>query len=160
MNAFRRGRKSWGSSRPKPSWRHRPSALPAWDTRTEIDKQVGARWVEVFTGAVEYTDYQIGRVLDAIAQTGDLDNTLVIYIAGDNGPTVPPSRRRGLDHLESAGLPEPKRVNGVDQRPMDGVSMLYTADLMMRFRGASRSSEQLPEPRSVRRIRSRLPKGS
>ena len=65
----------------------RPAALPAWDTLTDTDKKVGARWMEVFCGAVEHSDYQIGRIVEAIEQTGELDNTLIIYIAGDNGPT-------------------------------------------------------------------------
>ena len=65
----------------------RPAVLPPWDSLTDTDKKVGARWMEVFTGAVEHTDYQIGRIVEAIEQTGELDNTLIIYIAGDNGPT-------------------------------------------------------------------------
>ena len=64
-----------------------PAVLPAWDKLTDTDKKVGARWMEVFCGAVEHTDYQIGRIVEAIEQTGELDNTLIIYIAGDNGPT-------------------------------------------------------------------------
>ena len=192
----------------------RPAALPAWNKLTATDKKVGARWMEVFSGALEYTDYQVGRIVEAIEQMGDLDNTLIIYLAGDNGPTsegglhgsmnklsyyngVPeslddlakriddfggpksrgsypaawafatstpftygkevvsgggnstsavffwPARikdkggiRRQFHHLidvvptilESAGLPQPKRVNGVDQMPMHGVSMLYAFD--------------------------------
>ena len=65
----------------------RPAALPAWDELSDTDKKVGARWMEVFCGAVEHTDYQVGRIVEAIEQTGELDNTLIIYIAGDNGPT-------------------------------------------------------------------------
>ena len=65
----------------------RPAALPLWDTLTDTDKKVGARWMEVFCGAVEHSDYQIGRIVEAIEQIGELDNTLIIYIAGDNGPT-------------------------------------------------------------------------
>jgi arylsulfatase len=187
--------------------------LPSWDDLTDLDKKVGARWMEVFCAAVEHTDYQVGRIIEAIQQTGDLDNTLIIYIAGDNGPTpegglhgvmnkltyyngvqesledvasrmddfggpnshgcYPPAwgyatstpfnygkmvtsgggcstavaiswparikqggRRRQFHHLidiaptilEGVGLPEPKRVNGVEQMPMGGVSMLYTFD--------------------------------
>ena len=82
-----RGRRSWGSSRPTRSSQPRPEAMPAWDELTDTDKKVGARWMEVFCGAVEHTDYQIGRIVEAIEQTGELDNTLIIYIAGDNGPT-------------------------------------------------------------------------
>jgi arylsulfatase len=73
----------WADTKLQP----RPAALPAWEELSDTDKQVGARWMEVFCAAVEYTDYQIGRIVDAIEATGELDNTLVIYIAGDNGPT-------------------------------------------------------------------------
>ena len=48
---------------------------------------VGARWMEVFCAALEYTDHQIGRIVEAIEESGQLDNTLIIYIVGDNGPT-------------------------------------------------------------------------
>lgn len=169
--------------------------------------------MEVFSGAVEHTDYQIGRIVEAIEQTGELENTLIIYLAGDNGPSPEgglhgtmnklshfngvaepleylaehiddfgsprshgsypaawgyatstpwaygkevtsgggsstamvmswPARikktgiRRQFHHLidvvptilESVGVPAPTRVNGVDQKPMEGVSMAYTFD--------------------------------
>ncbi|MFI6826472.1 arylsulfatase [Kribbella sp. NPDC050241] len=64
-----------------------PEALPSWDELTDNDRKVGARWMEVFCGAVEHTDHQVGRIVDAVDQLGELDNTLVIFIAGDNGPT-------------------------------------------------------------------------
>lgn len=180
---------------------------------SDTDKEVGARWMEVFTGAVEHTDYQIGRIVEAIEQTGEFDDTLIIYIAGDNGPTpegglhginnkltfingIPESLEDVAKHidefggphshgcnpaawsyatstpytygklvvsgggnstamaiswpariknagtrsqfthlidvaptiLECAGLPEPTRVNGVEQKPLEGVSMAYTFD--------------------------------
>lgn len=66
----------------------RPEVLPPWDELTDSDKEVGARWMEVFCGAVEFTDHQIGRIVEAIEETDELDNTLIIYIAGDNGPTL------------------------------------------------------------------------
>ena len=64
-----------------------PEALPSWDELTDLDKKVGARWMEVFCAAVEHTDYQVGRIVEAVEQMGELDNTLIVYIAGDNGPT-------------------------------------------------------------------------
>ena len=64
-----------------------PPAIPAWADLSEDDQKVGAHWMEVFCGAVEFTDHQIGRIVDAIEATGELDNTLIIYLAGDNGPT-------------------------------------------------------------------------
>ena len=191
-----------------------PDAIPAWDKLTDTDKKVGARMMEVFCGAVEHIDYQIGRVVEAIEQLGDLDNTLIIYCIGDNGPTpegglhgvmnklslfngVPESLDEVAKHLddfggpnsaggipaawayatsgpynygktvtsgggcstafaiswparikdkggirsqfthlidvvptilEAAGVPAPKVVNGIVQKPMDGVSITYTFD--------------------------------
>jgi arylsulfatase A-like enzyme len=65
----------------------RPAGLPPWDELSDTDKKVGARWMEIFCGALEHTDHQAGRIVEAIEQTGDLENTLIIYIAGDNGPS-------------------------------------------------------------------------
>jgi arylsulfatase len=44
--------------------------------------------MENFTGYLEYTDAQIGRVIDAVAASGELDNTIIIYIVGDNGASA------------------------------------------------------------------------
>ena len=96
-----RGRRSWGSSRPTPALAPWPEVLPPWDELTDLDKKVGARWMEVFCGAVEHTDYQIGRIVEAIEQTGELDNTLIIYIAGRQRPDT---RGRPARHHEQADL--------------------------------------------------------
>ena len=191
-----------------------PDIIPAWDKLTDTEKKVGARMMEVFCGAVEHIDYQIGRVVEAIEQLGDLDNTLIIYCIGDNGPTpegglhgvmnkltwvngIPESLDEVAKHLddfggpnsaggipaawafaadgpynygktvssgggcstavaiswparimdkgglrsqfthlidvvptilEAAGVPAPKVVNGIVQKPLDGVSITYTFD--------------------------------
>ncbi len=63
----------------------RPDAIPAWDSLTSDEKRLYARQVEVFAGFLEFTDHEIGRVIDAVRDTGQLDNTLVIFVAGDNG---------------------------------------------------------------------------
>jgi arylsulfatase A-like enzyme len=193
----------------------RPKEIPAWDEHSAEAKKVYSRLMENYTGYLEYTDVQIGRVIDAIAASGELDNTLIIYIVGDNGasaegglegtvnevaslngiqlglpgllakfdqiggpetePHVPvgwawaantpfqwtkqiashlggtrnpmvicwPARiadkgglRSQFHHvidiaptiLEAAGLPEPRIVNGVAQKPIEGASMTYTFD--------------------------------
>src|SRR5262245_36857400 len=171
--------------------------------------------MENFTGYLEHTDVQIGRVVDAVETSGQMDNTLIIYIVGDNGasaegglegtvneiaslngiqlglpgllanfdkiggpetePHVPvawawaantpfqwtkqiashfggtrnpmviswPKRitdkgglRSQFHHvidiaptiLDAAGIPQPQVVDGIDQKPMEGISMLYTFD--------------------------------
>ena len=192
----------------------RPAEIPAWDSLTADQKQLCARQMETFAGFAEHTDHEIGRLVDALEGTGELDNTLFFYIAGDNGasaeggpdgsynemlalngivsdvstqlkhvdewggPMTFPHYAVGWAHagdtpfqwtkqvashfggtrnplvirwpariknahgevrsqfahvidvaptvLEAAGLPEPILVDGAKQRPMDGVSMVYT----------------------------------
>lgn len=192
----------------------RHEGIPAWDGLSADQKKVYARFMEVYAGALSYADYNIGRVLEAVEKTGELDNTIIIYIMGDNGASPEGTvngttneiatgangvtedikfllsvydkiggpetynhysyawshamntpfqwtkqvashfggTRNGLvisypkgmkevgavrsqfHHvidivptiLEVAGLPAPKRVNGIDQKPMDGTSMVYS----------------------------------
>jgi arylsulfatase len=193
----------------------KPSAIPDWDTLSADEKKLFAHQVEVFAAYVDMTDHEIGRVVQAIEDVGQLDNTLVFFVYGDNGtsaeggrngmfsemtyfngvqekvadmlkvmdkwggPETYPHMASGWavafdtpykwtkqvasDHggtkvgmavhwpkgikakgelrnqfthvidvaptiLEAAGLPEPKIVNSVVQRPMDGVSMVYSFD--------------------------------
>ena len=195
----------------------KPSDIKDWDKLTEKERKLFAIQVETFAGMMEHTDYEIGRMVDAIDEIGELDNTLFIYIMGDNGSSAegglvgtynelivlngafgietidgmlaradewggPESfphmscgwsvatgapfswtkqvaadyggTRNGMvmhwpkgfkskgeiraqwHHvndvgptiLEAAKLPAPKMINGVEQRPMDGISMLYAAD--------------------------------
>ena len=189
--------------------------LPKWDTLSAEAKKLYIRQAEVYAAYLAYTDHEIGRVIQAIDDIGKLDNTLVIYIAGDNGaspegtlnglysefavangvhPTVEQNMkfydvwgtdqtyphyavgwawaldtpyqwtkqvashfggtrnsmvmawpahikdkggiRNQFHHvidivptiLEAADLPEPVMVNGVAQKPIEGVSMAYTWD--------------------------------
>lgn len=193
----------------------KPDAIPDWSTLTPDEKRLYTRQFEVFAAFLEMTDYEIGRVIQAVSDTGQLDNTLIMFLAGDNGtsaeggrdgmlnemtyfnsvqesvsdmlkfidkwggPETYPHMAAGWavaldtpytwvkqvasDHggtkvgmavhwpkgirakgevrtqfhhvidvaptiLEAAGLPEPTMVNGVAQRPMDGVSMAYSFD--------------------------------
>jgi arylsulfatase len=59
--------------------------LPTWDSLDPDQKKLFARQAEVFAAYVAYTDYEIGRVIQAVEDMGKLDNTLIIYITGDNG---------------------------------------------------------------------------
>ena len=62
--------------------------LPKWDTLSADEKKMFARQAEVFAGYVAYTDHEIGRVIQAVDDMGKLDNTLIIYIEGDNGTSA------------------------------------------------------------------------
>jgi arylsulfatase len=66
----------------------RHKELPAWDSLNAEQKQLSAYMMEIYAGYLSQTDYNAGRVLDAIEQLGQLDNTLVIYIVGDNGASA------------------------------------------------------------------------
>jgi arylsulfatase A-like enzyme len=192
-----------------------PDDLPKWDTLSADEKKLFARQAEVFAAYVAYTDHEIGRVIQAVEDMGKLENTLIIYIEGDNGcsaegssigtpldlaaiqginipvpeqlkyydawgsaQTQPhmsvawswafdtpfkwtkqvashfggtrqgmavswPARikdaggvRTQFHHfidvvptiLEAAGIRQPEIVNGIEQRPIEGVSMVYTFD--------------------------------
>jgi arylsulfatase len=192
-----------------------PDGIPKWDTLDAEAKKLYIRQADVYAAYLAYTDHEIGRVIQAVQDAGKLDNTLIIYIAGDNGsspegtlhglysefailngihPTVAenmkfydvwgtdqtyphytvgwawtfdtpyqwtkevashfggtrngmvmawPRRIKdagGIRHqfhhvidvvptlLEAAGLPEPVVVNGIAQKPIEGVSMTYTWD--------------------------------
>ncbi len=62
-----------------------PDVLPKWETLSDDKKKLFARQAEVFAGYTAYTDYEIGRVIQEVEDEGKLDNTLIIYIDGDNG---------------------------------------------------------------------------
>ena len=59
--------------------------LKEWDALSADEKKMFIRQVDVFAAYVAYTDHEIGRVIQAVEDMGKLDNTLVIYISGDNG---------------------------------------------------------------------------
>lgn len=63
----------------------RHDSLPAWDSLNADQKKLSARMMEVFAAYGEHVDQQVGRVLDYIKTMPDADNTMVIYIIGDNG---------------------------------------------------------------------------
>lgn len=63
----------------------RPKEIPAWDSLSADQKKLYARMMEVFAACLAYCDHNIGRVLKAVEDAGELDNTIVIYIMGDNG---------------------------------------------------------------------------
>ncbi len=98
----------------------RPEQLPAWEDYPEEFRPVAARLMEVFAGLLAHTDAQIGRVLDAVQELGSLENTLVLFINGDNGASgegtlngawsapsfqngVPEDPQWLLDHMDDFG---------------------------------------------------------
>jgi len=66
----------------------KPEAIKDWEKLTPDEKKLFTRQMEVFAGFSEYTDTEIGRLVDAIGDLGQLDNTLIFYIVGDNGASA------------------------------------------------------------------------
>jgi arylsulfatase len=66
----------------------KPEAIKDWATLIADEKKLFARQMEVFAGFGEYADTEVGRLIQAIDATGQLDNTLVFYIVGDNGASA------------------------------------------------------------------------
>jgi arylsulfatase len=66
----------------------RPDIFPAWDTLSDAEKTLYARQMEVFAGYSENADWNVGRLLDELDEMGELDNTLIFYIWGDNGASM------------------------------------------------------------------------
>ena len=66
----------------------RPAEIPAWDSLTPDQQKLDAHFMEIFAGFMAQTDHEIGRVIDTLQQLGELDNTLIFFIAGDNGASL------------------------------------------------------------------------
>ena len=193
----------------------KPTDIKDWDKLTADEKALFEKQMEVFAGFGEHTDQQVGRLVDALEERGELDNTLFFYVVGDNGSSAEggmigmfnentyfngvqetldmqlnvindlgsehaynhfaagwavagntpftwtkqvasnfggtrngmvlhwPSGiksknevRSQFHHVidvaptvyEAVGVPAPKMVNGIEQRPVEGVSMVYSFD--------------------------------
>jgi arylsulfatase len=83
----------------------RPSTLPAWDDIPEAEKPFQRRLMEVFAGFCEHTDAQAGRVIDELERLGIRDNTLVLYIWGDNGSSAEGQAGTVSEYLAQSGTP-------------------------------------------------------
>jgi len=87
------------------------SVLKPWDQLSAEEQKLFIRQVEVFAAYAAYSDHEIGRIIDTIDDMGKLDNTLIIYINGDNGTSA-----------EGGPLGTPNEVaffNGINAMPVD-----------------------------------------
>ena len=66
----------------------RPKEIPAWDDQKPDQKRLFARQMETFAGFAEHTDHEVGRLVDALEEMGELNNTLFLYVVGDNGSSA------------------------------------------------------------------------
>jgi arylsulfatase len=96
-----------------------PDSLPKWETLSADQKKLFARQAEVFAGYTAYTDHEIGRVIQQVEDMGQLDNTLIIYIVGDNG-TSPEGTLSGTPNQWTA-------YNGILDFPVQEQLKFYDA---------------------------------
>ena len=96
-----------------------PAEIPSWDSLSVLEKKLYTRQAEVFAGYAAYTDYEIGRVIQAVQDMGKLDNTLIIYIDGDNG-TSPEGTLSGAFNQLTA-------YNGILKAP-EALQLLHLED--------------------------------
>jgi arylsulfatase A-like enzyme len=96
-----------------------PDDLPKWDTLTPEQKKLYAREAEVFAAYAAYTDHEIGRVIQAVEDMGKLDNTLIIYISGDNGTSAEGTTHGTFNQMTA--------YNGILDLPMAAQMRAYDA---------------------------------
>lgn len=85
----------------------RSKGLPAWDSLNADQKRLYARMMEVFAAYGAHCDHELGRVVDAVKQLPDAENTLIIYIAGDNGASAEGGLEGSLcENMFFNGFPE------------------------------------------------------
>ena len=102
----------------------RDEAFPAWDDVPDKLKAFYARQMEVYAGYSENADHNVGRVIDAIEELGELDNTLILWIWGDNGASMEGTitgsfneltMQNGIPLTDEMQLQLSERYGGLDQ---------------------------------------------
>jgi arylsulfatase len=94
----------------------KPAAIRDWGKLTADEKRLYSRQMEVFAAFLDYTDSEIGRMLKAVEEAGQTDNTLVFYIAGDNGASA--------EGGENGMFNEYTYFNGVPEKVTDMLTLI------------------------------------
>lgn len=103
----------------------RPSVLPAWDSLSKEAQKTYAHQMEVAAAQLDYFDHQVGRIIDDLRQSGDLDNTLIIYLQGDNGASMD-SQLGNTQELQSLLGLEPTEADLIRDGHLDGTRHSYS----------------------------------
>ncbi len=89
----------------------KPPGIQDWDQLTPDEKKVFARYMEIYASFAEVTDHEIGRFLDAIQDLGEMDNTLIFYVTGDNGSVFQGGANGAFNEMSVFnGVPEPLEI--------------------------------------------------
>ena len=86
----------------------RPKEIPAWNSLSADQKLVYARMMEVYAAALAHADFQIGRVIQSLKDSGQYDNTIIVFIQGDNGASTEGSLQGTTNEIgvTGNGVPE------------------------------------------------------
>lgn len=106
----------------------RPDEIPAWDNGSDDEKRLYARFAENYADFLSDTDHQVGRLVDALDGMDELDNTLVIYIIGDNGSSAEGTLTGTINEFQSLNgfLPEVADIlPRIDEIGLPGTSPHY-----------------------------------
>jgi arylsulfatase len=106
----------------------RPTQIRSWDSQPEAHRKLFARQAENYADFLEHTDHEVGQVIDAIEKLGELDNTLIIYILGDNGSSGEGSLVGTPNELMSLNGRQPsmeEAIGFMDRWGMPGTSPHY-----------------------------------
>ncbi len=95
----------------------RNDGFPTWESLSETERRLYSRQMETYAGYSENADWNVGRVLDAIEEMGELDNTLVIWIWGDNGAS--------MEGTLSGTFNEMTTLNGIPLTPEQQMGLLF-----------------------------------
>ena len=87
----------------------RPAEIPAWDSLSADQKRIASRLMETFAGYTAQTDFQVGRILDAIDAIGQTNNTLIFWEIGDNGSSMEGTLKGVFNEMVS--------INGQEEDP-------------------------------------------
>jgi arylsulfatase A-like enzyme len=102
----------------------RPQAIPTWNSLTADQRKLYARQMEVYAGFVAHTDHEVGRLLKAVQDGPGADNTLILYIVGDNGT----EGGAGVNGFTSFGESVPDQLKHIDELGSPAVAAnLYSA---------------------------------
>lgn len=88
----------------------RPKEIPAWDSLTADQKMVYSRMMEVYAAALAHSDYQMGRVIQSLKDSGQYDNTVIIFIQGDNGASTEGSLQGTTNEIGVTGNGVPESI--------------------------------------------------
>src|SRR5690606_24137213 len=106
----------------------RPAEIPAWDSLSPEEQRLLARQMENFADFHDHTDYEIGRLVEALERLGEFDNTLFIYILGDNGSSAEGGLLGTINEsatMQGLSSPVEQTLERIDELGLPGTSPHY-----------------------------------